>query len=144
MGEDAGKILWEEPFFCVGKIEICWIFSRTRFFLWIFGFFVLEKWFCLLVGFLIVSADFLILSAYFLILSTGTIRLSADSLIVSVNILILLFCEKGRAPGICMNVRRCAPSPVQKSWTFFDSNKKPLTPSEHLLLEEVCIIRRWN
>ena len=89
------------------------------------------------VGFLILSADFLILSA-------SAIRLLADSLIVSVNILILLFCEKGRAPGICMNVRRCAPSPVQKSWTFFDSNKKPLTPSEHLLLEEVCIIRRWN
>ena len=137
MVEDAGKFVWKEAFFCSIKIEICWIFSRTRFFLWIFGFFVLEKWFCLLVGFLIVSA-------YFLILSTGTIRLSADSLIVSVNILILLFCEKGRAPGICMNVRRCAPSPVQKSWTFFDSNKKPLTPSEHLLLEEVCIIRRWN
>ena len=137
MGEDAGKVVWKESFFCSIKIEICWFFFENEAFLWIFWLFVLKKWFCLPVGFLIVSADFLILS-------TGTIRLLADSLIVSVNILILLFCEKGRAPGICMNVRRCAPSPVQKSWTFFDSNKKPLTPSEHLLLEGVCIIRRWN
>ena len=112
-------------------------FFENEAFLWIFGLFELEKWFGLPIGFLILSADILILSA-------SAIRLLADSLIVSVNILILLFCEKGRAPGICMNVRRCAPSPVQKSWTFFDSNKKPLTPSEHLLLEEVCIIRRWN
>lgn len=97
MGEDAGKFVWKESFFCSIKIEICWFFFENEAFLWIFGLFVLKKWFCLLVGFLILSADFLILSAYFLILSTGTIRLSADSLIVSVNILILLFCEKGRA-----------------------------------------------
>lgn len=112
-------------------------FFADEAFLWIFGLFVLEKWFCLPVG-------FLILSAYFLILSTGTIRLSADSLIVSVDVLILLFCEKGSALGICRSICPCAPSPVQKSWTFFDSNKKPLTSSEHLLLEGVCIIRRWN
>lgn len=65
-------------------------FFADEAFLWIFGLFVLEKWFCLPVG-------FLILSAYFLILSTGTIRLSADSLIVSANILILSVLEKGRA-----------------------------------------------
>ena len=90
MGEDTGKTLWEESFFCSIKIEICWIFSRTRLFLWIFGFFVLEKWFCLPVGFLILSADFLILS-------TGTIRLLADSLIVSADVLILSVLENGRA-----------------------------------------------
>ena len=58
--------------------------------MWFFGFFVLEKWFCLPVGFLILSADFLILS-------TGTIRLSADSLIVFAKILILSVLENGRA-----------------------------------------------
>lgn len=58
-----------------------------------------KKELCLPVGFLIVSAGFLILSA-------SAIRLLADSLIVSVNILILLFCEKGSALGICMNIRQ--------------------------------------
>ena len=58
--------------------------------MWIFGLFVLEKWFGLPLGFLIVSADFLILS-------TGTIRLSADSLIVFAKILILSILENGKA-----------------------------------------------
>lgn len=65
-------------------------FFADEAFLWIFGFFVLEKWFCLPVGFLILSADFLILS-------TGTISLLADSLIVSVDVLILSVLENGRA-----------------------------------------------
>ena len=103
-------------------------------FFWLRG---VKKELCLSVSFLIVSAGFLILSA-------SAIRLLADSLIVSVNILILLFREKGSARGICMNVRRCSPSSVRKSRTFVDRNKKPLTPSEHLLLEVVCIIRRRN
>ena len=89
-GRRCWKILWEEPFYCVGKIEICWIFFENEAFLWIFGLFVLEKWFCLPVGFLILSADFLILS-------TGAIRLSADSLIVSAKILILSVLENGKA-----------------------------------------------
>ena len=90
MGEDAGKFVWKESFFCSIKIEICWFFFENEAFLWIFGLFVLKKWFCLPVGFLIVSADFLILS-------TGTISLSADSLIVSVDVLILSVLENGRA-----------------------------------------------
>lgn len=112
-------------------------FFADEAFLWIFGFFVLEKWFCLPVGFLIVSAGFLIVLA-------SAIRLLADSLIVFANSLILLVCKKESARGICMNVRQRAPSVALKSWTSVDRKKKPLTPSEHLLLEGVCIIRRWN